>query len=151
MWGQQGDGTWLRLCRLVWLLHHVGPSAPSWELTPEICVKAWVFWVLDRRVQREAGFTEQRTLPTLDSGGITGRCTSGPQHLESLAHWAISFLLKWYTQTIENLSRHWYDAWKTFLEADIWVPFYFSLYNSLQLVKLVYQWLCLNIWNTNTF
>jgi hypothetical protein len=46
-------------------------------------------------------------------------------------------LLKLYTQTIDNLSRHWYDAWKTFLEADIWVPFYFSLYNSLQLVKLI--------------
>ncbi|KAI5384686.1 hypothetical protein KIW84_071628 [Lathyrus oleraceus] len=28
---------------------------------------------------------EQRTLPTLDSGGITGRCTSSPQHLVSLA------------------------------------------------------------------
>jgi hypothetical protein len=51
-------------------------------------------------------------------------------------------LLKWYTYTIENLSRHWYDAWTTFLEADIWVPFYFSLYNSLQLIKLAYQWLC---------
>ncbi|CAI8618817.1 unnamed protein product [Vicia faba] len=27
------------------------------------------------------GHQEQRTLPTPDSGGITGRCTSGPQHL----------------------------------------------------------------------
>ncbi|PNX85622.1 hypothetical protein L195_g041692, partial [Trifolium pratense] len=39
-----------------------------------------------RRVQREAGFTEQRTPPSPDSGGITGRCTSNPQqHLVSLA------------------------------------------------------------------
>ena len=37
-------------------------------------------WVLDRRVQREAGFTEQRTLPTLDSGGITGRCDKDYDH-----------------------------------------------------------------------
>ncbi|CAL5214279.1 unnamed protein product [Lathyrus oleraceus] len=71
MWGQQGDGTWLRFNRLVWWLHHAGLPAPSHELTHGTCAKARVLWVLDRRVLREAGFTEQRTLPTPDSGGIT--------------------------------------------------------------------------------
>uniref|UniRef100_A0A2P2LSJ6 Uncharacterized protein MANES_11G062500 n=1 Tax=Rhizophora mucronata TaxID=61149 RepID=A0A2P2LSJ6_RHIMU len=28
---------------------------------------------------REAGLTEQRSLPAPNSGGITGRCSSGPE------------------------------------------------------------------------
>ncbi|CAI8618865.1 unnamed protein product [Vicia faba] len=80
MWGHQGDGTWLRLNWLVWWLHHAGLPAPSCELTHGTCAKALVLCLLDRRVLREAGFTEQRTLPTLDSGGITGCCTYKPQH-----------------------------------------------------------------------
>ncbi|KAI5384679.1 hypothetical protein KIW84_071621 [Lathyrus oleraceus] len=91
MWGHQGDGTWLRLNRLVWWLHHVGLPAPSCELTHGTCAKARVLCVLDRRVQREAGFTEQRTLPTPDSGGITGHCFLSPQHLSSLASGPLLF------------------------------------------------------------
>ncbi|KAI5384698.1 hypothetical protein KIW84_071636 [Lathyrus oleraceus] len=49
----QGDGTWLRLNRLGWWLHHVGLPAPSCELTHGTCAKAQVLCVLDRRSQGE--------------------------------------------------------------------------------------------------
>ncbi|GMY19083.1 putative inactive purple acid phosphatase 16 isoform X2 [Fagus crenata] len=38
-------------------------------------------WFLKWRELREAGFTEQRRPPTLDSGRITGRCTADPHCL----------------------------------------------------------------------
>lgn len=44
----------------------VGPCDLSGE--------AWATWFLKWWAQREAGFTEQRKLPALRSGRITGRC-----------------------------------------------------------------------------
>ncbi|KAJ1432076.1 hypothetical protein SESBI_06704 [Sesbania bispinosa] len=67
--------------RLGWSLQHAGLPAPSSELSHGTLAKAEVSWFLDGRAPREAGFTEQRTLPAPDSGGITGCCTSSPQHL----------------------------------------------------------------------
>ncbi|PNX61128.1 SHOOT1 protein, partial [Trifolium pratense] len=43
---------------------------------------------------REAGFTEQRTPPTPNSGGITGRCTSSPLHLIKAALSSLEEALK---------------------------------------------------------
>ena len=43
-----------------------------------IWAKAWVLWFLAWRAQREAGFTEQRKPPALNSGRITGWCASEP-------------------------------------------------------------------------
>ncbi|KAJ4829935.1 hypothetical protein Tsubulata_021499 [Turnera subulata] len=40
--------------------------------------KAWVTWSLKWRAPRDAGFTEQRKLPALGSGRITGRCQLDP-------------------------------------------------------------------------
>ncbi|PNY17499.1 hypothetical protein L195_g014243 [Trifolium pratense] len=60
------------------LLPPVNPEAgiPSFTDSSEIGSP-----VIDMRVLREAGFTEQRTPPTPNSGGITGCCTSSPLHL----------------------------------------------------------------------
>ena len=52
-------------------MHVGGSSAPSCELGSVAQAKAWTNGLLERRAQREAGFTEQRTLPALDSGRIT--------------------------------------------------------------------------------
>uniref|UniRef100_A0A7N2KUV0 Uncharacterized protein n=1 Tax=Quercus lobata TaxID=97700 RepID=A0A7N2KUV0_QUELO len=41
--------------------------------------QAWVLWFLAWRAQREAGFTEQRKPPALNSGRITGWCASEPK------------------------------------------------------------------------
>ncbi|GFZ09036.1 hypothetical protein Acr_20g0008440 [Actinidia rufa] len=58
-----------------------GLPGPSWELGCVSRAKAWATRSLERRAQREAGFTEQRQPPSLDSGRITGRCTPGPHCL----------------------------------------------------------------------
>ncbi|KAG4964525.1 hypothetical protein JHK84_039144 [Glycine max] len=42
-------------------------------------------WFLDEGAPREAGFTEQRSPLALDSGGITGCCSSSSYSLMSLA------------------------------------------------------------------
>ncbi|KAL3725397.1 hypothetical protein ACJRO7_030421 [Eucalyptus globulus] len=55
-----------------------GPPIPSRELIRAVRAKAWATRVLEWRGPREAGFTEQRKPPALDSGRITGRCRSGP-------------------------------------------------------------------------
>ncbi|GFZ09060.1 hypothetical protein Acr_20g0008680 [Actinidia rufa] len=64
-----------------------GLPGPSWELGCVSRAKAWATRSLERRAQREAGFTEQRQPPSLDSGRITGRCTPGPH---CLAQWDAS-------------------------------------------------------------
>lgn len=83
------QGSWFT--RLGRLMHYAGLPAPSWELSNGFWAKAQFSLVLDVRAPREAGFTEQRTPPAPDSGGITGRCTSGPQCLVSLASWTTTF------------------------------------------------------------
>ncbi|KAK8556927.1 hypothetical protein V6N12_003316 [Hibiscus sabdariffa] len=50
---------------------------PSLELGHGILAKAFISWLLEWKAQREAGFTEQRQLPALGSGRITGRCLLG--------------------------------------------------------------------------
>ncbi|RZB67324.1 hypothetical protein D0Y65_037615 [Glycine soja] len=47
--------------------------------------KAQGSWFLDEGAPREAGFTEQRSPLALDSGGITGCCSSSSYSLMSLA------------------------------------------------------------------
>ncbi|KAB2055713.1 hypothetical protein ES319_A11G055500v1 [Gossypium barbadense] len=42
------------------------------------CAKARVLWLLEWKALREAGFTEQRKLPPLGSGRITGCCLVDP-------------------------------------------------------------------------
>ncbi|KAK8541813.1 hypothetical protein V6N12_014436 [Hibiscus sabdariffa] len=49
-----------------------GLSVPSQELGYVTPAKARVSWLLEREALREAGFTEQRLLPFLGSGRITG-------------------------------------------------------------------------------
>ncbi|PNX85798.1 hypothetical protein L195_g041872, partial [Trifolium pratense] len=56
-------------------------SLPSWvaptcDPSGGTKVMEHIFGLSDRRVQREAGLTEQRAPPALDSGGITGCCTT---------------------------------------------------------------------------
>ncbi|KAK4836815.1 hypothetical protein QYF36_000409 [Acer negundo] len=51
------------------------------ELVHVTPAKAGATWILERRAQREAGFTEQRLPPTLGSERITGRCHLGPTWL----------------------------------------------------------------------
>ncbi|KAG8650709.1 hypothetical protein MANES_07G063671v8 [Manihot esculenta] len=62
-----------------WLIS--GLPIPSLELSRRTWAKAWVSWLLKWRVQRKAGFTEQRLPPASGSGRITGRCYSGLQSL----------------------------------------------------------------------
>ncbi|KAL4379260.1 hypothetical protein GQ457_02G034200 [Hibiscus cannabinus] len=50
---------------------------PSSELVHDISAKAMISWLLEWKAQREAGFTEQRQLPALGSGRITGWCLLG--------------------------------------------------------------------------
>ncbi|KAK8637498.1 hypothetical protein V6N13_064929 [Hibiscus sabdariffa] len=47
------------------------------ELVHGTLAKALFTWLLEWKAQREAGFTEQRRLPALGSGRITGRCLLG--------------------------------------------------------------------------
>ncbi|KAH1079994.1 hypothetical protein J1N35_019755 [Gossypium stocksii] len=61
---------------LLWLFH--GLPVPSQELSHVSCAKARVLWLLVWKTLREAGFTEQRKLPPLGSGRITGRCHLDP-------------------------------------------------------------------------
>ncbi|KAK8556929.1 hypothetical protein V6N12_003332 [Hibiscus sabdariffa] len=49
----------------------------SLELVHGTLAKALFTWLLEWKAQREAGFTEQRRLPALGSGRITGRCLLG--------------------------------------------------------------------------
>ena len=69
------------LARLIWL-GFVGKLSglprPSWELSPDVRTKARAARLLKRRKSREAGFTEQRSPPSLVGGGITGRFSTGP-------------------------------------------------------------------------
>ncbi|KAM7490887.1 hypothetical protein LguiA_033808 [Lonicera macranthoides] len=51
---------------------------PSLELGQLTCAEALVDWSLKWRAMREAGLTEQRTPPSLDSGWITSWCKHGP-------------------------------------------------------------------------
>ncbi|TYI54161.1 hypothetical protein E1A91_D11G056100v1 [Gossypium mustelinum] len=55
-----------------------GLSVPSQELSQASCAKARVLWLLEWKAPREAGFTEQRKLPPLGSGRITGCCHLDP-------------------------------------------------------------------------
>ncbi|TYG43931.1 hypothetical protein ES288_D11G057900v1 [Gossypium darwinii] len=67
-----------------------GLSVSSQELSQASCAKARVLWLLGWKAPREAGFTEQRKLPPLGSGRITGCC-----HLDPWADpiWTITFLI----------------------------------------------------------
>ncbi|KAF4397241.1 hypothetical protein G4B88_009087, partial [Cannabis sativa] len=49
-----------------------------------VWTKLWPTGLLEWRVMREAGFTEQRTPPALGSGRITGRCFLGPSWFTGL-------------------------------------------------------------------
>ncbi|KAL6276959.1 hypothetical protein ACE6H2_020560 [Prunus campanulata] len=40
--------------------------------------RLWASWFLEWRALRKAGFTEQRLLPALGSGRITGQCHPDP-------------------------------------------------------------------------
>ncbi|CAK7345408.1 unnamed protein product [Dovyalis caffra] len=60
---------------LDWLVP--GPPVPTQELSLGILVKTLASWLLERRAQREAGFTEQRLPPSLGSGRITAQ-RAGP-------------------------------------------------------------------------
>ncbi|KAG8477081.1 hypothetical protein CXB51_031126 [Gossypium anomalum] len=55
-----------------------GLPVPSQELSHVSCAKARVLWFLEWKALREAGFTEQRKLPPLGSGRITGCCHLDP-------------------------------------------------------------------------
>ncbi|KAK0598262.1 hypothetical protein LWI29_033093 [Acer saccharum] len=59
-----------------WLM--TGLPVSSQELVPVSPAKAGATWILERRAQREAGFTEQRLPPSLGSERITGRCHLDP-------------------------------------------------------------------------
>ncbi|KAK8576158.1 hypothetical protein V6N13_090635 [Hibiscus sabdariffa] len=50
---------------------------PSSELGHGILAKAMISWILEWKAHHEAGFTEQRELPALDSGRITDWCVLG--------------------------------------------------------------------------
>ncbi|KAL3746880.1 hypothetical protein ACJRO7_015771 [Eucalyptus globulus] len=62
-----------------------GPPVPSRELNHAVRAKAWASWVLKWRGPRQAGFTEQRRPPALDSGRITGWCHPGPPRSNGLS------------------------------------------------------------------
>ncbi|ONI08014.1 hypothetical protein PRUPE_5G153300 [Prunus persica] len=64
-----------------WQLQSADSPIPSCELGHVVHAKAWAACLLDRRVQREAGFTEQRKPPAHGSGRITGRCSTNPNCL----------------------------------------------------------------------
>ncbi|KAF1897262.1 hypothetical protein Lal_00034965 [Lupinus albus] len=52
----------------------------TWPAYSKFRVELWVLGLSsDWRAMREAGFTEQRIPPALNSGGITGHCFSSPQ------------------------------------------------------------------------
>ncbi|GER50606.1 hypothetical protein STAS_27922 [Striga asiatica] len=86
-----------------------GPSVPSGELDRVAQAKARASWFLEWWVLRQAGFTEQRELPALCSGRITGcsgwancRLNAGPPvpsgELDLVAQakvWASRFLKWW--------------------------------------------------------
>ncbi|VVA21759.1 PREDICTED: beta-glucosidase [Prunus dulcis] len=55
-----------------WQLQSADSPIPSCELGHVVHAKAWAACLLERRVQREAGFTEQRKPPAHGSGRITG-------------------------------------------------------------------------------
>ncbi|CAJ1933552.1 unnamed protein product [Sphenostylis stenocarpa] len=65
--------------------------ASCWPAHSKLGVEPWelcegIDLVVPRqRAPREAGFTEQRSPLALDSGGITGFCTSNPMSLASLS------------------------------------------------------------------
>ncbi|CAJ1933554.1 unnamed protein product [Sphenostylis stenocarpa] len=74
---------------LAWSLPQAGLPTPSWELNHGNCAKALISWFLDKRAPRQAGFTEQRIPLALDSGGITGCCTSNPLAWRTVRrHWS---------------------------------------------------------------
>ncbi|EEF40628.1 conserved hypothetical protein [Ricinus communis] len=66
-----------------------GLPAPSGELSFVVLAKVGTTLLLEWRVLREAGFTEQRSPPALDSGWITGSCHLIPAWL----HCELSLLL----------------------------------------------------------
>ena len=73
-WGHQGGGTlgqfpMDRVYCGIKLAREVGHGLSS---------KVEGSWLLKWRAPREAGFTEQRSPPSLGSGRITGRCLLGP-------------------------------------------------------------------------
>ena len=75
------------------LVQTTGLPVPSWELDHVTWAEARVMWFLKWRALREAGFTEQRRPPALNSGRITGRCTADPHCLVSWSHLNHLFLL----------------------------------------------------------
>ncbi|KAF7824510.1 Magnesium transporter 2 isoform 2 [Senna tora] len=62
------------------MMRLVGLPVPSCELSHENRAKAQASWLLNWRAMRETGFTEQRKPSTLNSGGITGYCITGPHY-----------------------------------------------------------------------
>ncbi|CAN4091009.1 unnamed protein product [Withania somnifera] len=71
-----------------------GLPCPSSELDHVAQSKEWTAWFLKRGRLREAGFTEQRTVPALSSGRITGWCLSSPVTPDGLLQLNHHFLLK---------------------------------------------------------
>ncbi|PQQ17364.1 hypothetical protein Pyn_06696 [Prunus yedoensis var. nudiflora] len=63
----------VRLIWQGWQLQSAGSPIPSCELCHVVHAKAWATCLLERRAQREAGFTEQRKPPAHGSGRITCR------------------------------------------------------------------------------
>ncbi|PQP97093.1 hypothetical protein Pyn_26765 [Prunus yedoensis var. nudiflora] len=51
-------------------------QARSWAMS--LGRRLWASWFLEWRALRKAGFTEQRLLPALGSGRITGQCHPDP-------------------------------------------------------------------------
>ncbi|MBA0652331.1 hypothetical protein Goklo_019598, partial [Gossypium klotzschianum] len=74
------------------LIRRDGLSVPSQELSQASCAKARVLWLLEWKAPREAGFTEQRKLPPLGSGRITGCCHLDPYPWAD-STWTITFLI----------------------------------------------------------
>ncbi|KAH0975335.1 hypothetical protein GBA52_017234 [Prunus armeniaca] len=68
----------VRLIWQGWQLQSAGSPIPSCELCNVVHAKAWATCLLERRAQREAGFTEQRKPPAHGSGRITSRCYTNP-------------------------------------------------------------------------
>ena len=61
-----------------------GLPNPSREMSIVVQAKARTALLLEWRTPREAGFTEQRSPPALDSGWITGWCHSDSVWLNGL-------------------------------------------------------------------
>jgi hypothetical protein len=65
--------------------------------------RLWVTWFLERRVLREAGFTEQRLPPALGSGRITGQWhpnSTRPAGLNSVEPSLFFFFIFNFTKTL---------------------------------------------------